>query len=106
MKISIETGGSTIEVSEAKPATPQDLVTEPPPELLVTARRLGAQNAGIASFSMPLGEPAAGISATKALVAGIALPDADAGPASGLERQGSATSAPTTGRRSSRRVRR
>lgn len=105
MKISIETDGSTIEVVEAKPATPLNLVTEPPPEVLAAARHLGAQSAGIAAFSMPAGEPTADIISTESVVAAIALPDTDAGPAAGLEQQGGTASASTTGHRRSRRVR-
>jgi hypothetical protein len=95
MKISIEIDGKTIEGVEAEPATLPHLGAEPPPELLAAARRLGAQSAGIAAFSMPAGEPTGEITVTEAVVTTIALPDTDAGPAPGLEPPRDAAAAPT-----------
>lgn len=80
MRITIEIDGKAVEVLEAATPTLAHLDSEPPPELLAAAGRLGAQSAGIAAFSLPAGEVAA-----VGAVAPTALADEDAGPAPGLD---------------------
>jgi len=105
MKISIEIDGKIIEAVEAQPATPMHLTAEPPPELLAAARRLGAQSAGIAAYSMPAGATVAIIS-PEAVVAEFALPDADAGPGPGATAARGAAVASAKRTTGSRRVKR
>ncbi len=93
MKISIEIHGASVDAVEAKPATPARLTAEPPPELLATAQRLGAQSAGIAAFSTPEGAPFE-IASLEPGVMEFVLPDADAGPAPGAAPARSASVAP------------